>query len=828
MKNKRFKLLIILAAVFGFAVVVSLTLTFSAPSVLAQETVKDKAGGQVKMNADGTVTVDGMTFADSYDYHHSDYFRLSGRRCGTDRRRKLNPGADFPAGSTSDCNLTQTVIKNEYYPSVTYTIPVVFHVITGNGGTGNISDQRITDQIKVLNEDFGAQAGTLGANGYNTKIQFNHAGTTRTQNNSWYNDGAGFQASLGWDTTKYLNVYTGTAGGDLGYSSFPPNDAGSTTDGIVMLHSTIGGRDNGNGAFDQGRTLVHEAGHYLGLEHTFNGGCGSGYTAGDRIADTNPESTAHYGCSPSNTCGSSDPITNYMNYTDDTCMEEFTQEQANRMICSLLNWRPNLASSGGGGGGGGSSAVGVNRTTLYFSAVVSGSKTGNQTVWVSNTGSGTLNWTAGANKSWLSVSPSSGTNGGSVTVSVDHSGLSAGSYSGTVTVSDSNTTSSKTVTVNLTVINSGAEEAPFGSFSTPVSGSTVSSSIAVTGWVIDDIGVSRVEISNGDTYVGDAVFVEGARPDVENAYPGYPNNYRAGWGYMMLTNFLPGGGNGTYTLYADAIDTSGNVVTLGSKTITVDNANAVKPFGAIDAPGQGGTASGASFVNWGWVLTPQPNMIPTSGSTIKVWVNGVNKGSPAYNNYRSDIATLFPSYANSNGAIGYKYLDTTGYDNGIHTIQWTATDDDGNSDGIGSRYFNIQNSGNDAARGRRAYRPSSGVFRGDLSKLKTDVSLRVRFKTGYESTASMESLGPDQKGSPIIEIRELGRVEVHFFPEGATSTVLLPVSPLPIGSTFEEKGGIFYWQPGAGFVGDYEFMFIDTNSQMLRKLTIRILPNGQL
>ncbi|MCP5052753.1 MAG: hypothetical protein GY940_36635, partial [bacterium] len=136
-------------------------------------------------------------------------------------------------------------------------------------------------------------------------------------------------------------------------------------------------------------------------------------------------------------------------------------------------------------------------------------------------------------------------------------------------------------------------------------------------------------------------------------------------------------------------------VLLGSKTITCDNDNAVKPFGAIDTPEAGGIASGNQFINFGWALTKQPNLIPIDGSTIDVWVNGVKLGHPVYNQYRSDIAALFPGYANSNGAVGYFYLDTTAYENGTHTIQWTATDTGGNTDGIGSRYFIVQNSSTD-------------------------------------------------------------------------------------------------------------------------------------
>jgi hypothetical protein len=236
---------------------------------------------------------------------------------------------------------------------------------------------------------------------------------------------------------------------------------------------------------------------------------------------------------------------------------------------------------------------------------------------------------------------------------------------------------------------------PFGSFDTPLDGSTVMSSVPVTGWALDDVGVESVKIymqENGRlAYIGDAVFVEGARPDIELQYPDYPNSNRAGWGYTLLTYFLPNGGNGTYTLHAIATDVEGNEVTLGTKTFTCDNANAVKPFGNIDTPTQGGEASGSSYRVQGWALTPQPNKIPEDGSTMNVFVDGVNLGHPTYNIYREDIAALFPGYANSNGAGWYLDFDTTSYANGVHTIYLTATDDAGNTDGIGSRFFTIQN-----------------------------------------------------------------------------------------------------------------------------------------
>ncbi|NIM10417.1 MAG: hypothetical protein GTO45_00370 [Candidatus Aminicenantes bacterium] len=383
---------------------------------------------------------------------------------------------------------------------------------------------------------------------------------------------------------------------------------------------------------------------------------------------------------------------------------------------------------------------------------------------------------------------------------------------------------------------------PFGSFDTPKDGSTVCSSIAVTGWALDDTGVASVKIYREEgsklVYIGDAMLVEGARPDVAAAYPGYPNNTKAGWGYMMLTNFLPNSGNGTFVLHAIATDTSGKTTTLGTKTIFCDNLNAVKPFGAIDTPTQGGTASGTSFINWGWVLTPQPNSIPTDGSTINVFVDGVNVGHPFYNIYRKDIADLFPGYANSNGAIGYFYLDTTAYANGVHTIQWTARDTGGNSDGIGSRYFSISNSG--ARSTMQAQMLGTQLATLDIRKvsdLPEDYS-PVRMKQGFKPDILPQDVIQDENGMNRIVIKELERIEVHLshqFSRGNSYSGHLVVgsrlTALPVGSTLDAEKGIFYWQPGPGFLGHYHLVFVETspNGTMMKKnIIVEILPKSTI
>jgi hypothetical protein len=494
-------------------------------------------------------------------------------------------------------------------------------------------------------------------------------------------------------------------------------------------------------------------------------------------------------------------------------------------------------------------SIQLNRSHLYFGAVSGGFQTGPQTFTVDISGGCGMQWSASCQENWIQFTPTKAAGSTLVTVSVDTGRLTAGTYTGTISITSAS--ASNSVSVSLTIYNAASTGVPFGEFSTPPDASVARGSVPVTGWVLDDMEVESVKIyRDGSVYVGDAVFVAGARPDVEIAFPGCPFNYRAGWGYMLLTNFFPNGGNGTYTLSAAATDLEGNTVTLGTKTIICDNANAVKPFGALDTPGQGGTASGPGYINWGWALTPQPNSILTDGSTIHVWVDGVNIGNPVYNVYRRDIAELFPGYANSAGAGGYFYLDTTAYANGIHTIQWTVTDSCGNTDGIGSRYFIIQNSGSSTQSSIHNMKQNS---QGSLSSfprfpgaarlgwmqshpfdgfesIPTDPE-PVLIRTGFDNTAPLQSISPDDSGIVNIVIPLAGRVEIRLWPfstgnNGYTAgcqEVGNRIRPLPPGSTLDTEKGVFYWQPVSAFIGSFDFLFVSSSRpEAAKKIRIMI------
>ena len=432
-----------------------------------------------------------------------------------------------------------------------------------------------------------------------------------------------------------------------------------------------------------------------------------------------------------------------------------------------------------------------------------------------------LDWTAEVDKPWLTVTPISGSGSGAVSVGISSntSGLpTSGSVSGTLTIKTTNAANTILIPVTVTVYPNGTSLAPFGTIDTPLQNAAgLSGAVPFSGWALDDVGVNAVSVcraavsgeaapvdsrcgGSAQIFVGNTVFVEGARPDVQNSYPGYPNASRAGWGLMVLTNVLPGGGNGSYTFFAYATDADGHTTTLGSRTIGCDNAHSTRPFGTIDTPAQGAVISGSSYAQFGWALTPQPKQIPFDGSTITVYIDGVSIGSPSYNNFRSDIAAAFPGLKNSGGAVGLKVLDTTTLSNGLHTIGWFVTDSAGASDGIGSRFFSVLNSG----------------------------SSQVAAAKAPPSAAALANAGSDSPPQTITG-EELSRFEVALgVAAGQTLTGFLRaggrLERLPIGSHLDPDTGTFSWQLGPGFIGTYDVVFVrSAGGQVIGKTDVRFV-----
>jgi len=502
--------------------------------------------------------------------------------------------------------------------------------------------------------------------------------------------------------------------------------------------------------------------------------------------------------------------------------------------------------------------VTLDRTALQFSATSNNaaftSQTAPQTVRLTQTGgSGTVTWTAASNQPWLVVSPASGSGTATLTVSVVFSNAlpSSGTATGSIALALTGAGSSAgPVSVTLTIAQAAAGTLPFGFVDTPLPNATgVTGSIPVTGWALDDVEVARVTLCRAASgaeaapidprcpgaaqiFVGDAVFIDGARTDIQThpVYSTYPRSSRAGWGFMLLTNTLPGQGNGTYTFFIYAQDREGGTTLLGTRTITCSNATSATPFGTIDRPTQGETVSGANYYNWGWALTPLSKTIPVDGSTLMVFIDGVPVGNPSYGYFRSDIATVFPGLNNTNASVGFRVIDTTALTNGRHAIAWSVRDDAGVVTGIGSRYFTVSNR---TAALPAGVQPETLVSPhtlmdagGARSRASGAVSLRdevngapqdgraIAGRRGWDLSAPQPTFAVNASGRAVIQSEEIDRIELRLSDAtdaGYTGYLRVgdELAPLPIGSQLDASTGVFTWQPGVGFVGPYDFVFVD-------------------
>lgn len=224
------------------------------------------------------------------------------------------------------------------------TIPVWVHVINIGPGfeNGDVSNKVIRDQIDALNETYAGERG-----GANTGFGFELAGVDRTTNSDWFYMGYNSQAetrakaALRRGGPETLNIYTVDGGPYLGWATFPKSYASQPLqDGVVIDFRSMPGGPYEN--FSLGFTATHESGHWLGLYHTFQNGCS---TNGDYVDDTPAERYPARGCPIGiDTCTSDkypgiDPVQNYMDYSDDPCYNQFTEDQTTRMQAAWVTYR---------------------------------------------------------------------------------------------------------------------------------------------------------------------------------------------------------------------------------------------------------------------------------------------------------------------------------------------------------------------------------------------------------------------------------------------------------------------------------------------------------
>ena len=248
------------------------------------------------------------------------------------------------------------------------TIPVVVHVIHNGDAYGsgeNIRDEQVLSQITVLNQDYRKLSGTPGFNnnpvGADVEIEFCLAkrdpfnnetnGINRVQLTApMYNSIQSVEQIkpiTQWDPNRYMNIWVVNLGADLlGYAQFPTNSnnaSTASTDGVVIGHRYFGSQliypqGTYSAPFNRGRTATHEVGHFLGLFHIWgdNNNCivNASDSEQDFCPDTPPASSENYGCPTVDSCPGDaflDMVQNYMDYTNDACMNIFTLNQKTRM-----------------------------------------------------------------------------------------------------------------------------------------------------------------------------------------------------------------------------------------------------------------------------------------------------------------------------------------------------------------------------------------------------------------------------------------------------------------------------------------------------------------
>lgn len=355
------------------------------------------------------------------------------------------------------------------------TIPTVFHVVYSSS-TQNITDQRLLDQLTVLNQDYSksnSDTNKIPAIWRDTvaadcEVQFCMAqqtpwgyptdGITRTATTvtSWSTDDKVKKYSTGghdaWDRNKYLNIWVCNLGGGLlGYAQFPGQ--GAATDGVVFAYQYVG-TTGATSPYNKGRTATHEVGHWLNLYHIW-GDDGGTCSGSDQVTDTPNQKSETYGCFTAgavktDACSATAPgymWQNYMDYTDDACMYMFTNGQKARMQGALAGSRSSLATSNGC-----QTPVAAAPVANFIANPTSGALT-------SATPTKTINFydqTTGIPDTWAwSASPSTGITFNTATSQNPTATFTAGgTYTITLVASNSNGSNTKTKTSYIVISSS--------------------------------------------------------------------------------------------------------------------------------------------------------------------------------------------------------------------------------------------------------------------------------------------------------------------------------------------------------------------------------------